>query len=180
MSYLGLHRHQVKLSRHSTKWRALGEQAVAKLIALCGQPALHVEHAGSTSVADLDAKRILDLVVGLEDVCRFDNLRSTLVSAHYIYRGFQHGGIGHLFVRESAPGVRTIRAHGVPYPSTDWNEYVCFRDLLKAKKIVKRDYPKLKQASATRFSLDRKAYTASKHEFIQGVLRTMTDCYQAD
>ena len=76
MSSLDLHRHQVKLSRHSTKWLALGEQAVAELIALCRQPALHVEHVGSTSVADLDAKRILDLLVGLEDVCRFDNLRS--------------------------------------------------------------------------------------------------------
>ena len=90
----------------------------------------------------------------------------TLVSAHYIYWGFQHGGIGHLFVRESAPDVHTIHAHVVPYPSTDWNEYVCFRDLLKAKKTVKRDYQKLKQASATRLILDRKAYTASKHEFI--------------
>ena len=79
---------------------------------------------------------------------------------------------GHLFVRESSPDVRTIHVHVVEHNGTQWRNYLFFRDLLRQNPGIRKQYAELKQEVGNRFRDDRKSYTASKHDFIQGILET--------
>jgi GrpB-like predicted nucleotidyltransferase (UPF0157 family) len=52
-----------------------------------------------------------------------------------------------------------------------WGNYLRFRDVLKADETLRTRYANLKKALQEKFSQDRKAYTASKHAFIQDILQ---------
>ncbi len=71
---------------------------------------------------------------------------------------------------ESAPEIRTAHIHVVPHHSSQWRNYLRFRDLLRADSDVRRQYAVLKQGLHRRYADNRKAYTASKHDFIRGLL----------
>ena len=131
-----------------------------------------VKHVGGTSVPGLAAKPIIDIVAGLPTTQSIEVLKDRLCGAGYIYRGEADDGVGHLFVLEPEPDIRTVHIHAVQHGSTYWSEYVCFRDLLRRDAELRDSYDQLKRKNAAAFPDDRKGYTAAKHTFVREVLRT--------
>ena len=169
---LGLRRGSVRLASHDPQWEKIGRERCGRIRSACGDLQVTVEHVGSTSVRHLSAKPIIDIVVGLSNLERMPRARARLVEIGYVYRGEGAGGVGHLFVWESEPDVRTVHVHAVQYGSTFWEEHVCFRDVLQQDADLRRAYERLKLENAAAFPTDRKAYTAAKNEFVREVLRT--------
>lgn len=169
---IGLRRHSVRLAAHDPVWERLGREACARIGNACEDLQVRVEHVGSTSVPGLSAKPIIDIVAGLPDADAMARLEARLTEIGFIYRGEGEGSVGHLFVWESEPDVRTVHVHAVPHGSAYWKEYVCFRDALRQDPDLRRRYEQLKRNNAATFSNDRKAYTAAKDSFVRDVLRT--------
>lgn len=168
---IGLRRRTVRVAPYDPSWAQLGRQACATIRKACVDLPIEVEHVGSTAVAGLSAKPIVDIVVGLPDVASVAALKSRLTHIGYIYHGEGEGGIGHLFVWESEPDIRTIHVHAVRHGSPYWKEYVCLRDILRQDADIRRRYEELKRKNATRFPNDRNGYTAAKNDFVREVLR---------
>ena len=101
----------------------------------------------------------------------FSSLIERLEGLGYIYRGDGGDEGGHLFVFESQPDIRTIHLHVVEHGGVQWANYLRFRDLLRGDFDLRNRYAALKQELAKRFPADRKSYTASKHNFIRGILK---------
>ena len=167
---IGLRRTQVRLAAYDPDWERLGREACAHIRNACADLQVRVEHVGSTSVPGLSAKPIVDIVAGLPEPESMARVRTRLTEIGYIYRGEGEGGIGHLFVWESEPDVRTVHVHAVQHGSTHWKEYVCFRDALQQDPDLRLRYEQLKRWNAAAFSNDRKAYTAAKDGFVRDVL----------
>ena len=125
---------------------------------------------GSTSVPGLSAKPIIDLVIGLPSMADFESVKGALDKLGYIYRGIGSGSVGHLFILESAPEIRTEHLHVVPADGEQWLSYVQFRDSLRSSPKLVKEYAALKQSLRDQFPNDRKKYTAGKAAFIQAVL----------
>jgi len=70
---LGLEKSVVSLSRYDPSWAVLGEKERTTVQGLLGELATDVQHGGSTAVAGLDAKPILDIAVALAPDCRATN-----------------------------------------------------------------------------------------------------------
>ncbi len=67
-------------------------------------------------------------------------------------------------------GKRTHHLHLVLENSSNWNDKILFRDILRNDKIVLEKYLALKLLLANNLKQDREAYTEAKSEFIQEVL----------
>ena len=167
----------VRIDDYDPSWRGLGVEARDEIRSACEGLTEHVEHVGSTSVPNLAAKPVLDIAVGTTRDDSFEPIKEAIGAVGYNYRGFQPNGVGHLLVRETEPNVRTVHVHVVAFGSADWNEYICFRDLLTSDGDIRRAYEDLKRTNAERYPDDRAAYTQAKHAFVQRALRENTNCY---
>ncbi len=150
---------------------ALGTDAVAisgDAVTLGG--AVAIEHVGSTSVPGLPAKPILDIALALADALTAPTI-DRLTAIGYIDCGDKGGDGGHLLVKESSPGVRTVHLHVVAHGDDNWRAYMIFRDALRRCPPLRDAYAALKRHLAAQLPDDRPRYTASKHGFIQSVMR---------
>jgi len=80
-----------------------------------GGHVLDIQHVGSTAVPGLDAKPIIDIAVAVTSTAAIGRCRQALglKDLGYIDRGDSGTEGGYLFVKESAPQVRTHHLHMV-------------------------------------------------------------------
>jgi GrpB-like predicted nucleotidyltransferase (UPF0157 family) len=128
-----------------------------------------IEHIGSTAIAGLDAKPVIDIMAG---VASLDGSRAALpVLEHhqYCYAPYKTE-VMHWFCKPS-PARRTHHLHLVPLGSPLWINQLAFRDYLRAHSDVAMEYAALKRRLAETHRFDREAYTDAKAPFVQQVLR---------
>jgi GrpB-like predicted nucleotidyltransferase (UPF0157 family) len=168
---LGLKRYTLQVVDHDSGWAALAVAACQEIRLAGGDWLAEVQHVGSTAVAGLPAKPILDLAAGLRTLRAIPEAIRLFAEIGYLYRGDQRDDSGHLFVKESAPDIRTIHLHVIEYNGREWKNYIFFRDQLRQSAQLRAEYAALKQQLAAELGNNREAYTAAKQDFIQEVLR---------
>jgi len=157
----------VFLREHDPAWLEIGARIVARLRPLLGARAVAVEHIGSTAVAGLIAKPIIDIAVGVET--KGPDLIALLESDGWIHvadRPDDDGGT--LLVAETAPRHRTAHVHVVQHNGCEWRRYLTFRDALRGDPGLRHAYAQLKRALAASHPRDRAAYTDGKSGFVLG------------
>ncbi|MFT3952403.1 MAG: GrpB family protein [Oscillospiraceae bacterium] len=169
--FIGLRRGISALSPHRCEWAALGAETCAALQLVCGGAARAVQHVGSTSVAHIPAKPILDITVGAESLDDAEELIPALEAIGAKFRRRSETDNELLFVMEAQPEIVTHHIHVVPFESMEWRNYQYFRDYLNAHPDKAQEYGTLKTALARQFPRDRKAYTGGKADLIRSILR---------
>jgi len=129
----------------------------------------NIEHVGSTSVPDLPAKPIIDIMVGVESLPQSLDAIPILEQNGYCYYPYK-SDVMHWFCKPS-PEVRTHHVHLVPFESPLWQERIGFREILRKDSKIRQEYAQLKYQLAERFPTDREQYTQNKWPFIQRVLQ---------
>jgi GrpB-like predicted nucleotidyltransferase (UPF0157 family) len=169
---LGLEKSEVRLVPHDPRWVALGEVECARVSELLGEAAVAVVHVGSTSVPDLEAKPILDIVAAVPDQTPIDDVVDRLGSAgDYAYEGnMGDPGGGLLFVRGEGD-VRTVHVHVVGRTSRAWDDYLRFRARLVDDPQARQRYESVKRVLAERFAHDRPGYTLAKGAIVEELLK---------
>jgi GrpB-like predicted nucleotidyltransferase (UPF0157 family) len=165
---LGPKKGTVRVVSYGPDWSDLFEQERRLLQQHIGHLALDIQHVGSTAVPGLDAKPILDIAVASVSV--IFRLVGPLCQAGYADRGDKGRDGGHLFVKESAPEVRTHHVHVVAIDDSQWREYLLFRDALRDDEALHARYAVFKRTLRERYPDDRSAYTAAKRTFVCDVL----------
>jgi hypothetical protein len=125
-------------------------------------------------------RRLADQTVQLRHVRRTDPrrlVRSHMAGAVRAREGVPpsdyRSDILHWFCKPSFE-FRTHHLHLVPYDSTVWRARLRFRDILRSDATIAAEYAALKLDLATRFELDREAYTEGKAPFITRALESAT------
>ena len=129
-----------------------------------------IEHVGSTAVAGLCAKPVIDVMVGVSSLSESEPAKDALREAGYRYAEYKTD-VMHWFCKPSF-AFRTHHVHLIPFKSPLWNERLAFRDLLRTNPSVAEEYASFKQELARRFKFDREAYTDAKYPFIRQALRS--------
>jgi GrpB-like predicted nucleotidyltransferase (UPF0157 family) len=163
---LGLRVGDVELADSDPGWALVFERLAAGLERAL--PGTEVEHVGSTAVAGLRAKPIVDVAVGVPPPLHEERLTARLTPLGLECRGDSDGGI--LFVLEDRPEHRVAHVHVVVHGGAEWAAYLAFRDRLRRDPAARTAYEQLKQALARRFPHDRRSYTAGKEAFIERLL----------
>ena len=128
-----------------------------------------IEHVGSTAVAGLPAKPVIDVMAAVADLdASRPAIAAAEASAGYVYFAYKPD-VMHWFCKPS-PEVRTHHLHLVPFESRLWVERLAFRDALRDDAELAAEYAALKRSLAARFPHDREAYTDGKGPFVRAVL----------
>lgn len=164
---------KVELVPYDSAWPAAFGDAAAAIETACAPLVMEVHHIGSTSVPDLPAKPIIDIMPGL---ARYeDGLRCVraMEELGYTYRG-EFGIPGrHYFNRRGNGFDHNIHMYTVG--EGQWHWHLAFRDHLRANPEDRERYHQLKIELADRYPHDVEAYALAKSGFIQSILRRYLD-----
>lgn len=159
----------IRISPHDPRWPAQFERERAVLEAAIGEWVVAgIHHIGSTAVPGLDAKPVIDILVGVGSLEGSRACFEPLEGLDYLYTPYRAEEM-HWFCKPH-PARRTHHLHLVPADSQRFADELAFRDLLRSDADVASTYAALKHDLANRFRDDREAYTDVKGEFIRRVL----------
>ena len=116
----------------------------------------------------LDAKPVLDILIGVADLETSRACFEPLAALDYVYAPYLPEQM-HWFCKPH-PSRRTHHLHLVPHGSRRYREELAFRDHLRADRRAAERYAALKRELAGRLGDDREAYTEAKGDFIRAAL----------
>ena len=162
----------VRIVDYDPSWPTLFAKERNVILGAVGRWVEEVEHVGSTAIPDLDAKPVIDLMVGLKSMADASLCIEPLTSLGYSYWAEGAQSHHHLFVRfvDLAMSARTHNLHLVEVGGQYWKEHLLFRDYLRKHSETAKEYAGLKYRLATRHRDDREAYTAAKADFVSEVV----------
>ncbi len=159
----------IRIIAYDPEWRARFEEERTQLEEAIGAWVFGgIHHVGSTAVPGLDAKPIIDILVGVENLETSRACFGPLTELGYLYASYRAEEM-HWFCKPN-PSHRTHHLHLVPVGSQRYKEELEFRDRLRANRTVADEYVALKRSLADRFENDREGYTDAKAGFISQVL----------
>ena len=172
-------REEILIAPYDPSWPQLFEIEAALLKRILPKSiVIRIEHFGSTAVQGLAAKPIIDMLVEVSsladtqaqivpilEAAGYDYFWRTDVSPSYAW-----------FIKRDSQGKRTHHIHMVEADSKLW-ERLYFRDYLREFPEEAKDYARLKQSLAEKFSHDRIAYTEAKAEYVVAITETAKRYY---
>jgi len=162
----------VFLVEYDAAWPVRFEAERARIEATLGSRGANIEHIGSTAIAGMAAKPIIDIMALIPDVGEWRHYADRLGTLDYHY--FPYGEDQHPERRwfcKPGPTERTHHLHLVEWGSLFHRDHLMFRDYLRTHADAARDYEDLKRRLARQFPTDRDAYTDGKTDFVTSVLR---------
>jgi len=167
----------VIIVKYNPQWPVIFEQEKIKLSNLLGGKIQRIEHFGGTSVPNLGAKPIIDILIGVKSLADADQCIPLLQSVGYEYvprlereipeRRYFNYGI-----------PRTQHIHMAELTSSFWEINILFRDYLRKHLKVAQEYYLLKKKLASKFKFNREGYTNAKAEFIQSAIMKAQQVYR--
>lgn len=155
----------IKIVAYDPEWPARFEAERAALADAIGDFATGgIHHVGSTAVPGLDAKSIVDILVGVESLDASRPALDPLARLGYVYAPYLAEEM-HWFCKPN-PTRRTHHLHLAPVSGQRYRDELDFRDRLRANPDLAQRYAGLKRSLARRFEHDREGYTQAKAAFI--------------
>lgn len=156
---------EVELVPHNPDWSHQADEEAERILAGLTFPIIGIYHIGSTSVAGIKAKPILDFVIEVENLEDVIQGISEFKALGYRSKG-EYGIPGRQFFTRDTDGERTHHLHVFQIGHPDIERHTVFRDFLRANPDAAREYEKLKEKLAKRFPKQSGNYTAAKSDFI--------------
>lgn len=171
-----LGREHVEIVSYDPRWPESFEREKGHLLAvLPGDVVGRIEHFGSTAIAGVAAKPIVDMLVEVSDLEAVKSRVVPILHSHgydYVWRPTSGDDVPPWYAwfigREPATGVRTHHIHMVERGFPQWDALL-FRDYLRRHPDVAAEYVALKLRLAAEFPEDRVAYTRGKTDFVRRV-----------
>jgi GrpB-like predicted nucleotidyltransferase (UPF0157 family) len=158
----------VEIVPYDASWPERFQEARGALLEVIGPwLAGTIEHIGSTAIAGLAAKPVIDIMAGVESLDASRSAMAPLKALGYSYFPFRPDS-EHWLCKPSR-AFRTHHLHLVPFGNQQWVAVTAFRDYLRTHGGVAAEYEALKQRLARDHRFDREAYTQAKSPFITRV-----------
>jgi len=159
----------IEIADWSPIWAEKFQAKAVNIRRLLGNTALRIDHIGSTAIAGMAAKPIIDMQISVAGFEPFERLVEPLNAIGYVWRQ-DNPDLAKRYFRESPDQERThihIRRSG------SWHEQwaLLFRDYMRAHAAEHPAYVALKHVLVASHGDDRKAYTDGKADHLWAVIR---------
>ena len=157
----------IQLNPHDPQWASLYEKEAASLQSCLSDSIVRINHVGSTSIPNIKAKPILDILVESETYPPTQSIMASLRAMEYENRG-ESGVPERFWFIKGKP--RQYHLHWCPTGGVVAHSQIKFRDVLRNNSKLARDYEKIKVTAAPGQEIDSHSYATAKSEFISRIL----------
>jgi GrpB-like predicted nucleotidyltransferase (UPF0157 family) len=173
----------IEVVDYDPNWIKAFEDEAAALSHIFSRRLLEIHHVGSTSVPNLPAKPIIDILVVLDDTSDIDLFNPSMEALGYRARGecleAEIPGIpGRFYFSKDTNGVRSHHAHVCAKGHREIFDKLAFREYLRVHGDVAASYGNLKQRAAVDHRFDNIGYMNAKDNFVKSVLLDARRWYQ--
>jgi GrpB-like predicted nucleotidyltransferase (UPF0157 family) len=158
---------RIAIVEYDPRWPELFEREADRIRALLGDRALRIEHAGSTSVAGLVAKPVIDLILVVADSAEESGYAPTLEAAGYVLRIREPNWYQHRVFKGPDTG---INLHVFSSGCSEIERMLMFRDWLRSNAADRDLYARTKLALAQKEWRYVQNYADAKMEVIDQIL----------
>lgn len=168
---LGMNRKTVSLSAHSSNWSKAFSIA-SDLLRETISSGLELHHIGSTSIPNIHAKPILDILGVVPSIEAFESRRSDLESLGFVWKG-EYGIANRRYcvLYDESEEMGLIHLHVFAKTDHEVEKHLIFRDYLRASQEASGRYEDLKRKLAQTHSGVRTNYSEGKAELISQLLK---------
>ena len=157
----------VKVISHNPQWQKEFDAESQQIESIIGQNLVFIHHIGSTAIAEIYAKPIIDILVEVKKIDLVTEKTSAMIALGYEAMG-EFGLIGRRYFRKENPsGIRTHHLHIYETNSPEIKRHLAFRDYMIAHPQAAEQYSLLKQELAKKYSNDIESYMDGKNNFIK-------------
>lgn len=160
---------QWKISRHDPEWKHIFDKVASTLRHSLGEAAVRIDHVGSTSIAGLDAKPIIDIQISVLNLDNDSLYRVQLEQAGFVCREENPDKTKRYF-REQ-PGARRTHLHVRQAGSFSEQMTLLFRDYLRVHPEDCLRYAKEKRRLMELYRNERPKYVERKGPIVWDILQ---------
>jgi GrpB-like predicted nucleotidyltransferase (UPF0157 family) len=162
---------QVVLREYDPNWEKAFAYEAKRIADALKRKDFVVHHVGSTSIAGICAKPILDLLLEAPSLTDIDSKQAELESLGYEYKG-EYGIAGRRYcvLYDAKKSMGFVHVHAFAQGSAEASNHILFRDFLRAHPERAKAYQELKVALVSFPSTTRAAYTDAKAPLILEIL----------
>lgn len=161
---MNLKKRRIEIVDYDRRWPDLFQEEARLLSEVLSTELVRIHHIGSTAVAGLKAKSVIDILLEVKDVNALDAYDSAMKKIGYIPKG-EFGIPGRRFYLKG-PDRRTCHVHAFTAGSHDVRRHIAFRDYLMAHPLVAGEYGALKARCASECNDDIDRYCDGKRDFV--------------
>jgi GrpB-like predicted nucleotidyltransferase (UPF0157 family) len=161
------HNAPITLANYDPEWPVLFAREAARIRAALGVRAVQVEHVGSTSVAELDAKPIIDIVLAVPDSSDEQAYVPALQAAGYVLRVREPGWFEHRLFK--GPDTN-VNLHVFTAGAAEIDRMLLFRDWLRANDADRDAYLQVKRDLAKRTWRHVQHYADAKTAIVEQII----------
>lgn len=167
---------EVVVVNYNQEWPSMYNQEAKKIKKILGKELIEIYHIGSTSVENLKAKPIIDIMPVVRDIEKVDQYNDKFKELGYEPMG-EYGIAGRRYFRKGLEN-RTHHVHVFDVNNVcDIERHLAVRDYLRAYPKDSYEYGELKQELANKYPSDIEAYCLGKDSFVKNLERKAVDWY---
>lgn len=154
---------KIQVVAHNPEWK---QQYLDEINLLEQKPCLSTleyEHIGSTSIPNIKAKPIVDIIIGVRDFPPQQEIIEELVDSGYTYMQEMSVPDRLYFIKR---GQKNFNAHVIAFRGSVWNNDVLFRDYMINHIEEAQEYSDLKEGILRSGVDDLLEYSKRKADFI--------------
>jgi GrpB-like predicted nucleotidyltransferase (UPF0157 family) len=168
----GIERREIKIEPYDPRWPETFRTHAQAIAQALGSTALAIHHVGSTSVPELAAKPIVDMLLVVENSADEGSYLPRLEQAGYVLRVREPAWHEHRMLRTPE---REVHLHVFSHGSSEIERLTLFRDRLRACPADRQLYEATKRRLAPLPWPDMNAYADAKGEVIERIIAGARD-----
>lgn len=159
--------HRIEVIAYNPNWPALFEAEAKLLKQALGDNCIAIHHIGSTSVPNLSAKPIIDILPVVKNILEVDQATAAMQKLGYEVKG--EYGIAFRRYFQKGGEVRTHNVHVYEEGDSEISRYLKFRDWMRSHPEDAQAYTRLKLELAAKFPTDILSYCGGKDAFVASI-----------
>ncbi len=144
---------KIVIEKYSLAWALDFEHEKIKIGNVLGEKLVQIEHIGSTSIVDLGAKPIIDIMVGVHNLDEVVNFIDSFKEIGYEFV-WHNEFPERRFFRRGQRRAGTHHLHIYRFGSEHWKNNILFRDYLRQNSNKQKEYQNLKNELAEKYPND--------------------------
>lgn len=157
----------IEVVPYQSKWKEDFKKEADSIKQILEEEIVELHHIGSTSIPNMFAKPIIDILISVRDITAIDSYNDKLNQLGYIAKG-EFGIEGRRFFLKGLYD-RTHHIHIFQQGNPEIIRHINFRDYMMAHPNEAKEYEELKKKLAIQFRYDIEGYCNGKDKFIKNI-----------